>query len=401
VIWVAVAVGLALTLFGAASAAALTTVSRADLAEAVSRRLKGAAESLDWLYDAERELAAATATTGLGVAVLAAGLSGVVDAITGDLPLWGVLGVLILVAVPFVVMSGYVLPRWLTAHRAAKVAERLRPLLRPWASLVGLFLPEPAKRPAADVRALWRESAAGAIGGSDELAMLGNVITFAQRPVRDLMTPRTDLAAIPEGSGYDEIQAAFIQSGYSRLPVYRGTVDEIVGMVHVFDLLKIKPADRVPIRPVGAAPGSRAAGDVLLDMQRERRHLTVILDEFGGTLGIVTLEDLLAAMVGEIFDEHEETAERRAPESGEPWETTGNTDLAQLEERFGVTLPAGPSRTIGGRLVELLGRFPRSGERLRLRGLEFDVLVATPTRIERLVIRRGGKAALELDREGG
>jgi len=366
----------------------------------VSRRLRGAAESLDWLRDAERELAAATATTGLGIAVLAVGLSGLVDWITGDLPLWGVLVLLIGVALPFVLMSGYVLPRWLTAQRASRAADLFRPILRPWSRMVAWVLPELKKRPVADVRALWREGAAGALTETDELVMVSNVITFAQRPIREVMTPRTNLAAIPEGAQYDEIHAAFVQSGYSRLPVYRGTIDDVVGMVHVFDLFKITPADPVPVRPIGAAPASRTSGDVLLDMQRERRHLTVVLDEFGGTLGIVTLEDLLEAMVGEIFDENDETAERRIPDSAQPFETDGGASLDQVEQRFGVVLPDGPSRSIGGRLVELLGRFPRAGERLRLSGLEFDILAVSPTRIDRLVVRRIGADPITLDPPG-
>jgi hypothetical protein len=106
VIWLAVGIGLLVTLLGATETAALITVSRSDLADAVSRRLKGGAESLDWLVDAERELAAATATTGLGIAILAAGLSAVFDVATGTLPLWGVLVLLLWVALPFVLFSG-------------------------------------------------------------------------------------------------------------------------------------------------------------------------------------------------------------------------------------------------------------------------------------------------------
>jgi CBS domain containing-hemolysin-like protein len=274
-------------------------------------------------------------------------------------------------------------------------------VFKPWTRVVGWLLPVPTKRPAADVRALWREGAAGALGTSEELVMVGNVITFAERPVREVMTPRIKLVAIPEGAGYDEIQAAFIQSGYSRLPVYRGTLDEMVGMVHVFDLLKVKENEPVPVRPIGVSPASRASGEVLLDMQRERRHLTVVLDEFGGTLGIVTLEDLLEAMVGEIFDEHDEAAGRELPDQFSPWETTGAADVAELEHRFNLQLPAGPSQSVGGRLAELLGRFPRPGERLRVRGLEFDVLAATPTRIERLLVRRTGANPIILDRDIG
>jgi len=400
VIWFAVAIGLAVTIFGASSSAALITTSRAALADAVSRRLKGATESLDWLYDAERDLAAANATTGLGIALLAAALSAVVDTVTGNLPLWGVLVLLVLVALPFLLFSGYVLPRWLTARRASRVARLLRPALRPWSSLLSWLLPERLRRPMADVRALWREGAAAALAPSEELVLVGSVITFAQRPIREVMTARTELVAIPEGAGQDEIHTAFKHSGYSRLPVYRETPDEIVGMVHILDLLKIGAGERVPIRPVAVAPASRSSGDVLLDMQRERRHLTVVLDEFGGTLGIVTLEDLLEAMVGEIFDEHDDTSERRAGvPSATFWETDGGAPISDLEERFAVSLPAGQSQTVGGRLTELLGRFPLVGERLTVSGLDVDVLAATPIKLERLLIRRASLPSIPLARE--
>jgi CBS domain containing-hemolysin-like protein len=399
VIWIAVAVGLLVTLFGASSSAALITVSRHGLAEAVSRRLRGTTEPLDWLSTAERELAAATATTALGVVLLGGGLSAAVAPLSGQFPLWGTPVLLVAVALPFVLFSGYVLPRWLTSHRASQVAALVRPILRPWTRVLGLFLPEPARRHAADVRSLWREGAAGALGSSDELVMVGNLITFAQRPVRDVMTPRPELVAIPEEAGYDEIQAAFAQSGYSRLPVYRGTLDEIVGMVHVFDLVKVDPGQRVPIRPVGAAPAGRTCGDVLVDMQRERRHLTVVLDEFGGTLGIVTLEDLLEAIVGAIFDEFDETTERRAVATATVWEAEGAAHLVELESRFGITMPEGQSRTVGGRLIELIGRVPRTGERFELKGLEFDIVGATPNRIDRLIVRQASLKPVRLDRE--
>jgi len=141
------------------------------------------------------------------------------------------------------------------------------------------------------------------------------------------------------------------------------------------------------VRPVAITPASRACGDLLLDMQRERRHLAVVLDEFGGTLGIATLEDLLEELVGEIFDEHDD--EVRAVPAGGPtiFETDGNLPPEALEERFGVTLPRGRSTTVGGLVVEWAGRIPNPGERFLVRGLEIDIVEASPTRIERLIIR--------------
>jgi putative hemolysin len=149
---------------------------------------------------------------------------------------------------------------------------------------------------------------------------------------------------------------------------------------------------------VAVAPASRSCGDLLLDMQRERRHLAVVLDEFGGSLGIATLEDLLEELVGEIFDEHDEEAQ---PAAGAPvvlFETDGATPVAAIEERFEVHLPPGDATTIGGRLAELAGRIPGAGERFTVQGLEFDVLQASPTRIERLIIRPTPPLAVPLAR---
>jgi CBS domain containing-hemolysin-like protein len=390
VIWPLVLLGLLLTLFGATAAAALITSSRATLAEAVARRLRGGHDSLAWLPPLERDLAAASVTTTLGITLLGAVFPSMFNGAT--LPRLGLL--LILLAIPAILLSGYVLPRFLTRRRAARVAARLRPVLRPWSAILTPILPAPPLHPEAHITELWRERAEGGTGLDDALLRVGGVISFSQRAVREVMTPRTDLVAIPEESSVEEVRAAFVQSGYSRLPIYRGTLDEMVGMVHAFDLFRLHPGDPVPVRPLAVAPASRLCGDVLVDMQRERRHLAVVLDEFGGTLGIVTLEDLLEAMVGEIVDEDDP-----APfPVGDPGllEVDGSAPVSQIEERFGVTLPAGQASTIGGRLVELSGRFPATGERFLILGLELDVLHASPTRVERLLVRRGSPATTAL-----
>jgi putative hemolysin len=167
-------------------------------------------------------------------------------------------------------------------------------------------------------------------------------------------------------------------------------------MLHAFDLFKLRPGDPLPVRPVAVTPASRTCGDLLLDMQRERRHLAVVLDEFGGTLGIATLEDLLEELVGEIFDEHDD--EVRPEPAGGPtvFETDGNLPPEAIEERFGVALPEGRSTTVAGRIVEWAGRIPNPGERFLVRGLELDIIEASPTRIERLIIRAGGAPAVAL-----
>jgi putative hemolysin len=390
-IWIVVAVGLLISVFGATAGAALITVSRAELTRVVGRRLRGAAPSLTWLAEVDANLTAASATTSLGVLIVGAALPALLAGSGRRL-----LVLVALAGVPLVLLAAYLVPRWLTLPRAQGVSDRVMPLLRPWSRILGLVLPtRGAKRPT-DLRSIWREGAAVGLRADDELVRVGGVMAFSVRPVREVMTPRTELVAVEEHAPLDDIRMVFAQSGYSRIPVYRGTLDEIVGMLHAFDLFKLRPGDPLPVRPVAMTPGSRACGDLLLDMQRERRHLAVVLDEFGGTLGIATLEDLLEELVGEIFDEHDD--EVRAEPAGGPtvFETDGNLPPEAIEERFGVTLPDGRSTTVAGRIVEWAGRIPNAGERFLVRGLELDILEASPTKIERMIIRSGGTPAVAL-----
>jgi CBS domain containing-hemolysin-like protein len=390
-IWLAVGLGVVLTVFGATAGAALITVSRAELTRAVGRRLRGAATSLSGLAQIDRYLTAASATTSLGVLLLGASVPGL---LAGSAP--RALVALVLVAVPLVLFAAYLVPRWLTQPRAESVAARVTPILRPWSRALGLLLPARTATRPTDLRSIWREGAAVGDQGDDELMMVGGVMAFSSRPVREVMTPRTDIVAIEEDAPLEEIRLVFAGSGYSRIPVIRGTLDDIIGMLHAFDLFKLEPGDPLPIRPVAVTPASRSCGDLLLDMQRERRHLSVVLDEFGGTLGIATLEDLLEELVGEIFDEHDEEVRPTLPPAPTLFETDGNVSIQAIEERFGVSLPSGRSTTVGGLLVEWAGRIPNAGERFLVHGLEFDVIQASPTRIERLLIRSGSTPAVSL-----
>jgi putative hemolysin len=391
-IWVAVLLGVSLTAFGATAGAALITVSRAELTRAVSRRLRGGTASLAGLVQIDYFLTAASATTSLGVLLLGAAVPGL---LAGSSAPRFVVAVALL-AMPLVLFAAYLVPRWLTQPRAETVAARVIPVLRPWSRFLGLLLPaRNATRPN-DLRSIWREGAAVGLEDDDELIMVGGVMAFSARPVREVMTPRTDIVAIEENAPLEEIRLVFAGSGYSRIPVIRGNLDEIIGMLHAFDLFKLERGDPLPIRPVAVTPASRACGDLLLDMQRERRHLAVVLDEFGGTLGIATLEDLLEELVGEIFDEHDEEVRVGQPAPAAILETDGNASLDAVEERFRVALPASRSTTIGGLLVELAGRIPNAGERFLLGGLELDVIQASPNRVERLLIRAEPTPAIPL-----
>jgi CBS domain containing-hemolysin-like protein len=384
-IWMTALMGFLLAAFGATSAAALVAVSRLELSRALARRLRGGDGSLALLERLEDQLTAASTTTALGVLVIAASI----PALLGGLGLLASAAMLVLVGVPFVLATGYFLPRWLTQPRAEAVHALVLPVLEPWRRLLHFLLPARVAGNPASLRAIFREG----ISSADEdpaLATAGGVLSFSERPVRELLTPRTDLVAIRDDEPLEEIAQAFAHSGYSRIPVYRGSIDDIIGMLHAFDLFRLQPGDPLPVRPVAVAPPSRTCGDLLLEMQRERRHLAVIIDEFGGTLGIVTLEDLLEELVGDIFDEHDEEAAGAAATAGAPvLEANAETLVAAVEEQFAVRLPRREATTLAGRLAELLGRIPQAGERYSVAGLEIDVVEASPARAERMLVRLG------------
>ncbi len=390
-IWLAVLLGLLLTVFGATAGAAQMAVSKRHLAEALSRRLRGSGASLDWLLDADERLTAASTTTSLGVILLAMALPGVIGATV----LLSIAGVALIV-LPVALAAGYLVPRWLTEPRAETVLDALMPVFAPWAHLMGLVLPSRQRAAPRDLGPVWREAAAAGAADDEELLLIGGVMSFTGRQVREVMTPRTDMVAVPEGADLADLRRVFLESGYSRIPVYRRTLDEVVGMLHAFDLFKLRPQDSLPIRPVTIAPATRSCGDLLLDMQRERRHLAVVIDEFGGTQGIVTLEDLLEELVGEIFDEHDDESSPRPAPGHVLLEVDGSEPVEVIAERFGVEIPAGRAATFAGRVTELAGRIPATGERFLIGGLEVDVVQASPARIERMLVRLAPPPAVRL-----
>ncbi|MFI5235613.1 MAG: hemolysin family protein [Gemmatimonadales bacterium] len=379
--------GLAFAVAGATATAVLVAESRRALTRMASRRLRGGTEFPGWLHHVGADLTAAATATALGAVILGADL----PALLGNLGPTAFALAAVLLGVPAILIVAYLAPRWLARIGAVRSAGVVVPIIRPWARLLRPVLPAAGET---DPHALMREAASGGLGVDPELVMAGGVMTFSERPVRDVLTPRTALVAVPEGASRSEIAEAFQQSGYSRLPLYRGTLDEVVGMLHVFDLFTVPPESPLPVRPVTMAPASRSCGDLLLEMQRERRHIAVVLDEFGGTLGIVTLEDLLEALVGEIFDEYDEApgAATGTVPATSLLEADATTPVAAVADRFAVAFPATAATTVAGMLAELAGRIPVAGDRFSLRGLDFEVLQSTPARAERILIRTAGRS---------
>lgn len=236
--------------------------------------------------------------------------------------------------------------------------------------------------------------------GSEERHMLMNVLNFGELRVDDVMVPRADIVAIDVKSSLEDILAECRKSSHSRMPIFRDTLDEPVGMVHIKDMLAWlgqesheEPFSLEKIRRETLfVPPSMPALDLLLKMQSSRRHLALVIDEYGGTDGLVTIEDLIEPIVGEIEDEHdvkEGPALKRRSDGNV--DADARAHIEELEGMLGMKLRDSTEEdeieTLGGLVFSLVGRVPQRGELIAHPvGVEFEVKDADPRRIKRLVV---------------
>lgn len=381
-------IGLVLAAVSAAVGVAAATVSQHELTRWVAYKLRGSAASAGLLQNPERTLATANTLTTLGVLLAAGGIPALLAAT--DPTFLGVFT--IAVGVPLFIGATYLIPRVVGRRWAESLVARAVPWMDRAGALLSPFIPRRERSTRTTLAALL-SSDTEALAATDEMAVVSGVLAFSDRPVRELMTPRTAIVAFPEGMAAAEAAHVLQQSGYSRYPVYRGSLDEVVGVAHTLDLLGRQPEDPVLVRPPLTVPGTMRAADLMLEMQRGGRHLAVVLDEFGGTAGLVTFEDLLNDLVSELF----EPSAAGQPTAAQVIEVEGSALATELAEKLGVTLSnAGKTQTVAGLLIQALGRIPRTGERFTFQGLEFDVLAAGVTRVERIVVRAGPVRSIAL-----
>ncbi len=340
---------------------------------------RGSAATVGVLQNPGRTLATANMLTTVGVLLAAGAIPALLAATTPTF-----LGIFtITVGVPLFIGAAYLVPRVLGRRWAEPLVGRAVPLMERFGGVLSPFIPRREGTTRTTLAALLTGANTDALATTDEMAVVSGVLAFADRPVRELMTPRTAIVAFPEGTVTAEAAHVLQQSGYSRYPVYRGSLDEVVGVAHTLDLLGRQPEDPILVRPPLAVPGTTRAADLMLEMQRGGRHLAVVLDEFGGTAGLVTFEDLLNDLVSELFE-----PSSSAPDVTRVVEVEGSALTAELAEKLGVPLGSG-AQTVGGVLIQALGRIPRAGERFTYQGLEFDILAASATRVERVAVRPG------------
>jgi CBS domain containing-hemolysin-like protein len=374
-------VGLLMAGVSAAIGVAAATVSQHELTRWVAYKLRGSAATVNVLKNPGQTLATSNMLTTLGVLLAAGAIPALLAATTPTF-----LGIFtITVGVPLFIGAAYLIPRVLGRRWAELLVGHAVPLMERFGAVLSPFIPRREGSTRTTLAALLTGADTDALATTDEMAVVSGVLAFADRPVRELMTPRTGIVAFPEGILTAEAAHVLQQSGYSRYPVYRGSLDEVVGVAHTLDLLGRQPEDPILVRPPLTVPGTIRAADLMLEMQRGGRHLAVVLDEFGGTAGLVTFEDLLNDLVSELFEPSSST-----PDTTRVVEVEGSTPTAELTEKLGLPLAAaGSAQSVGGLLIQALGRIPRAGERFTYLGLEFDILAASATRVERVAVRPG------------
>jgi len=213
------------------------------------------------------------------------------------------------------------------------------------------------------------------------------------------MTPRPDIFAVPADTTIEQYTAMLKDRPHSRVPVYASNIDNIQGMLLSHDLIQI-PDDRAKVtlvrsllRPVLFVPETKKTSQLLREMQADNLHMAVVIDEYGSVAGLVTLEDLVEEIVGEIRDEHEEASADIVREARSAFVIKGNVDVGRLEDLFDVHLDSKDAATVGGLVSSLAGRIPQPGEVIEDDGLRFEILESTERKVGKVRVSRARPAA--------
>ena len=240
--------------------------------------------------------------------------------------------------------------------------------------------------------------AAGEAGGNveeEERDMIEGVIEFADKVVREVMTPRTDMISVAAGASLVEAAQVSRDSGYSRLPVYEEDADHILGLLYAKDMVAAlqsdgagKTAGEIARQPAPVVPESKKLHEVFQLMQRNRLHMVIVIDEYGGTAGLATIEDLVEEIFGEIRDEYDVGGEPVRVLDANTVVVDARVSTDEVEEALEVELPEGEFDSVGGLILDLLGRLPEAGERVAWKNLEFTVEAVSENRVQLVRIVR-------------
>lgn len=246
-----------------------------------------------------------------------------------------------------------------------------------------------------EVKMILSQSGQGGMIPQDEVAMANNVFKMGDTSIDKIMLPRTDIIAFNQMTPMPEVLDVIMHSPHSRFPVYKDSLDNIIGYVHIKDVYRTMNAKKTPkflkditeIREIITVPGNKLANDVLLDMQRLRKHMAVVADEFGGTEGIVTLEDIIESLVGEIYDEFEKPQKPVRKIGDNTYIVDGRAPIGEIQKEFNLPIRGYGYTTIGGLVFGLLGREGIVGDKVQIGQSFFEVTKIQGSRIVQLKIK--------------
>ena len=343
----------------------------------------------------------------LGICIVAAG---VLIARVSDVQDATSVAVFVVSLIAFVVVCEHVLPMLIVRQDPERALDLMLPVFHAMARAVRpLTLPM--------IRVLGprreREGGNGGIGAESETEappaegesaaddaiteeegreLLQSIVDFTETVAREVMTPRPDIVAVQVDTSLADLRVLFREEQYSRMPVYRDSLDNILGIVYVKDMVALPPDATPPLttlmRSAYFVPESKRGSELLKEMQRRQLHMAIVVDEYGGTAGLVTVEDLLEEIVGEIRDEYDVESETVTDEGGGTFVFSGKVSVDEVHERLGVEIEREGFETVGGFLLSHLGRMPYVGEMFEMDELEFEVLEVERRRISKVRVRR-------------
>ena len=410
----------ALNAFFVAAESALVRARRPRL----EARARGGSSSARWALRALADRTRLLAASQSGITLASLGLGWVLADGIAALPIVADRSVMAIAAVVVVVllvaylhiMFGQFVPRMVTLAQPERMATMLAGPLHVFAVLIypltlllnrssqpltrrlgHTTVQEEAMHFPGELRQLVERAEAGGAIDREDAELLEGVFEFSEKNAREVMTPRTEIVALSIDASLDEVIDLVNESGLSRFPVYEGSIDNIIGIVLAKDLLPGmrdngmgRPFSlRQILRSAHFIPGTREVEEVLSDFKRLKEHMAIVLDEYGGTAGVVTMEDLLEEIVGEILDEHDERDEPAHARDGEVL-VAGDLNIGELNERLGLAVPEEEFSTIGGYVFGTLGRVPRVGDRVTTGGATFTVRSVEGRRAEQIAVKRVG-----------
>ncbi len=254
-----------------------------------------------------------------------------------------------------------------------------------------------------EIQDLMSEGQARGLISNEESEMVQGVLDLKDTTAYSIMIPRTEVVSIPFGLSLTEAIHLVRECGHTRIPVYNNTIDEVAGILHAKDLLRLwgkEPDFKIPmefLRKPHFVSHNQKVSDVLRELKEKKTHLAIVTDEYGGTAGIITTEDILEEIVGEIMDEHDSERRLLTVIDENTLTVDARLEVEKLEDHFDMTLPEGDYESVGGFVIHLLGRIPRVNEKVNFKDLEMTVQSADSRRIGKILITRRSPAGSRLE----